>query len=257
MLVSALKILTDPVRHFEEYDIDRIKVSLISRPRMIVGHKKPRKRYWIRGEIVERPIYTRGYAYEMHLTCDPAQELPAAFAELEAAAQKYDLPLERNFIAIPADMRVFTQPWKMWTAPHGGANITALMTIIGRIPTDDIRKVFDGYARQITEPHPITSGYQYHAVNPMTGKAAITKLPYIHFLQRWNDFSETRVLYFWTDILETARIYRDALGTWDIPRHQMTRRRMTLPPYLQIRGSFADKRPDGQSRFFHFKYFYI
>ena len=255
MLVSALKVLTEPVRHFEEYAIDNIKISLCSRPRIIIGYKKPRKRYWIFGETIERPLYARGRAYQLELTCDPPQELPVAFAELETAAKKYDLPLERNFIAIPADMRTLIQPWKMWTAPHGGASVTALMTIIGRIQTDEVRDAFDRYARQIAEPHPVNSGY--HTVNPMTGKADVTKFPYIHCLQRWSDFSEARVMRFSADILETARMHRDALGAWDVSSNEALRKKHGLPPYLKLRGSFAARRQDGQPRFFHFEYFYI
>lgn len=261
MLVKELQAFSKPIRHFEQYMIDGIKVSLCSRPRMIIGQKKPRKR-WLWGEKVERPLYARGRAYQLELVCDPPQELPAAFTRVKEAAEKLDMPLKQGIIVTPADMRVLTGEWRLETALGYGddtekprTETLAVVTLLGTLASRTVRDAFMQYARQIAEPYKVKSEYQ--TVSLLNGEAVITKEPHLHFSQTWPDFDEVRVVRFYADILATAEAYRGALGVYGIT-DEKTRRKLCLPPYLRLHGVLlGEQRPSGLYSTFHFSYLHF
>lgn len=257
--VRQIIAMSEPVRHLEESKTDDdVTLSVSERPWIVVGYRKPRKEYWILGKRqgADRPIRKKGYEYRIAVDYGEAgQKLPAAFARLESVAQKYDLRLKPEFQAVPADMRVLIHPWKIRASAQGTAGATAVVTLVGVIPSPEVRKAFEQYALRIAEPYQVATGY--HTVNLMTGRAEVTQLPYLHFFQKWPKLSEPLIINFWANILETARTHRISLGAWDVPLHELTRRRMALPPYLTLRGTIAARRHNSVPKFFRLSYFHI
>ena len=262
MLVKELKVCSKPLnRYYQNERTGTMSLTLCSRPRIALT--KTGKRFRLFGAPVERRIYKKVRAYKLALTCDPPEELSVALAKIEAAAKRYDLPLQRNFLVTPADLKIFTKEWKLWsTLGYGGdeeepeAATTAVMTIQGIIRSEGVREEFLRHAIAIAEPEKVHAGYQ--TISFLTGEAVVAEQPHLHLMQMWPEFDEDRVMRFCTSVLTVAKTHRAALGIWDNVFNEETRRKRRLPPYLNLHGSFVgEQQASGFYRTFHFAYFHI